>query len=112
MVNGVLMIHCKTCGYNTTHGTKLHETWSANPSSFKLSANHMYEREKRKLGLSAQNPPPNPPSQPQQPPATGSSTLISFTRAELEAKLSAIERTSTNPNASELSEYFRSVFLN
>ena len=38
--------------------------------------------------------------------------MISFTRAELEAKLSAIERTSTNPNASELAEYFCSVFLN
>jgi hypothetical protein len=112
MVNGILMIHCKTCGYNTTHGTKLHEPWAANPTSFKLSANHMYEHEKKKLGLSGQNPLPNPPTNPPPPPSTGSSTMISFSRAELEAKLSAIECTSTNPNASELSEYFHSVFLN
>ena len=72
----------------------------------------MYEREKKKVGQSGQNPPPNPPTHQQQQPSVSSSTLISFTRAELEAKLSALERTSTNPNASELSEYFRSVFLN
>jgi hypothetical protein len=112
MVNGVLMLHCKTCGYNTTHGTKLHEAWASNPSSFKLSENHMYERERKKVGQSGQNPPPTPPTHQPRLPSASSSTLISFTRAELEAKLSALERTSTNPNASELSEYFRSVFLN
>ena len=74
--------------------------------------NHMYEREKKKVGQSGQNPPLNLPTHQQQQPSVSSSTLISFTRAELEAELSALERTSTNPNASELSEYFRSVFLN
>eukprot|EP00956_Cyclotella_meneghiniana_P009509 scaffold13164_cov56-Cyclotella_meneghiniana.AAC.1 len=112
MVNGVLMLHCKTCGYNTTHGTKLHDAWSSNPTSFRLSENHMYEREKKKLGQSGPSPMVNPSTQPQQSTPAVPSTMISFTRAELEAKLSAVERTSTNPNASELSEYFRSVFLN
>lgn len=106
------MLHCKTCGYNTTHGTKLHDAWSSNPTSFRLSENHMYEREKKKLGQSGPSPMVNPSTQPQQSTPAVPSTMISFTRAELEAKLSAVERTSTNPNMSELSEYFRSVFLN
>eukprot|EP00956_Cyclotella_meneghiniana_P028265 scaffold65213_cov39-Cyclotella_meneghiniana.AAC.4 len=108
MVNGVLMIHCKTCGYNTTHGTKLHEAWASNPTSFRLSESHMYEREKKKLGQSGRNPMVNPSTQPQPQQSTPTipSTMISFTRAELKAKLSAIERTSTNPNESELSDDF------
>jgi hypothetical protein len=113
MVNGTLMLSCKTCGYNTTHSMKFHGAWAKNPDSFKLSANHMYEREKKRIGQGG--PPANPPPKAPAPPSTGtggSAGVISFTRAELEAKLAAVERTSTNPNASELSEYFRSVFLN
>lgn len=72
----------------------------------------MYEREKKKLGQPGRNPTVNPSTPSQQSTPLVPSTMISFTRAELEAKLSAVERTSTNPNASELSEYFRSVFLN
>jgi hypothetical protein len=97
----------------TPHSTKFHSAWAKNPASFKLSANHMYDREKKRIG---QGGPPVylPPSAPA-PPSTsagGTAGVISFTRAELEAKLAAVERTSTNPNASEMSEYFRSVFLN
>jgi hypothetical protein len=113
MVNGTLMLSCKTCGYNTTHSTKFHGAWAENPASFKLSANHMYEREKKRIGQGG--PPVNPPPSAPAPPSTsagGTAGVISFTRAELEAKLAAVERTSTNPNASEMSEYFRSVFLN
>ena len=66
MVNGTLMLSCKTCGYNTTHSTKFHGAWAKNPASFKLSANHMYEREKKCIGKGGPpaNPPPHAPAPP------------------------------------------------
>jgi hypothetical protein len=40
VVNGTLMLNCKTCGYNTTHSTEFHGQLAKNPAFSKLSANH------------------------------------------------------------------------
>ena len=110
-VNGTLMVQCKTCGLNSTHSTKFHSAWQSNPTSFKLPASHPYSR-----ALSNIKPPVQPPSQPPtQSPGQGSgggSGMISWKRADLEAKLSSFERNSTDPNASCVSEAIRALLLN
>lgn len=116
MVNGSLMIKCGTCGLNLTHGTKHHKAWAKNPTSFKLAANHFYVVEKARLGQGSSAPPTQSPPAPAPAKDTSgtaiNSGVISMTRDQLEAKLSTLERNSTNPNASEMSEYLRSLFLN
>ena len=51
MVNRSFMINCKKCGLNTTHGSKQHDEWVANPSTFKPLSNHMYEHEKTLMDI-------------------------------------------------------------
>jgi hypothetical protein len=112
MVDGVLYINCKTCGLNTSHGTRQHESFAKNPSSFKLSSSHFYVKECTRLsqgysGAFKTTGSTAPP--PAAPPNTGSS-ILTIERSRLESALSDYERTSTNPNASELSEMMRSLF--
>lgn len=118
MVNGTLMVKCKTCGFNTTHSTKYHDDWSSNPSGFKLKANHPYTQECAKLGISpGQSAPAAPPAAPPaaapaSAPAGSAGALLTIDRAQLEQKISNFERNSTNPSASDVSEAIRALLLN
>ena len=118
MVDGVLYINCKTCGLNTSHGTRQHDAYVKNSSSFKLPSTHFYVKECPCLAQgytgvmkTASGMVPPPPSAPGPAPATGSTTLT-IQRSKLESMLADYERNSTNPNASDLSDMMRSLFLN
>lgn len=117
MVNGVLYLNCKSCGLNTSHGSRQHGAYIKNPSSFKLSKAHFYVRECTRLAqgytgalnrATSGSAVPSPAA-PAPAPATGGSTLT-IDRSRLESALSDYERTSTNPNASELTDMVRSLF--
>ena len=115
-VNGVLMASCKTCGLNTTHTTKTHDEWTANPTSFKLPSTHLYTKECAKLGQRQQSsnspPPPSSGPTPSDSASGSASSMVSFERSVLESKLTNYERTSTDPNASSVSEAIRALLLN
>jgi hypothetical protein len=123
MVEGKLYVNCKQCGLNTTHSTKLHKAFAAKGSAWRLKADHPYAIECAKLGQF------NPsiagtvassgttPGQQQLPGSSsqssgGASSMISIDRSKFEQSLADFERTSTDPNASQMSEMFRSLFLN
>jgi hypothetical protein len=121
MVNGSLMVKCKTCGLNSTHTTKFHAAWESNPSSFRLPSTHMYITEKARLAAASSSQPP--PVYNQRVPAdaaaggnnagvSGAAGFLSISRADLESRLANLERNSTNPNASEMSDFLRSLLLN
>jgi hypothetical protein len=115
MVNGSLMVNCKSCGFNTTHSTKFHDLWAENPTTFRLSANHSYTKALASLGSGSHGnvkPPPPPPP----PPNTGTTSgtagnMLSIDRAVLEQRISDFERESTNPSASDVSEAIRALLL-
>jgi hypothetical protein len=117
MVQGKLMVNCKQCGLNTTHSTKLHKAFVSQGAAWKLRSDHPYAVECAKIGqynpaVQAVPPPaPNPEQPPPNTPSTGSS-MVSIDRIKFEKSLSDFERTSTDPNASQMSEMFRSLFLN
>jgi hypothetical protein len=115
MINGVLHVHCKQGGPNTTHSTGLHKAFIEQGSSFKLASTHPYAKECIKLG---QNNPAISKAM-STPSSTSSllslstgSSMISIDRSKLEQNLADFERSSTDPNASQLSEMFRTLFLN
>ena len=124
MVNGVLYINCKKCGFNTSHSSKFHNDFAKNPSSYKMAGTHFYVKECAAIGQSYGGvmktitspagvhtpPPPPPPTQP--PPTVNSGSMVSIDRNKPEGALAEYERKSTNPNASELTDMFRSLFLN
>jgi len=107
MDGGTLKVRCKTCGYNTIHSTRLHDAWAANPTTFRLDSKHPYAQECAKLN----QPPPTVPHPPHDPAANTAKT-VTFDKAALEQKISAFERNSTNPNASDISDAMRAFFLN
>ncbi len=107
MDGGTLKVKCKTCGYNTTHSTRLHDAWAANPSTFRLDSKHPYAQECAKLKQSPSCVPCAPPA-----PTANSNKTVTFDKATLEQKISAFERNSTNPNASDISDAMRAFFLN
>jgi hypothetical protein len=115
MINGVLHVHCKQCGPNTTHSTGLHKAFIEQGSSFKLASTHPYAKECIKLG---QNNPAiskamsTPSSTSSLLSSSTGSSMISIDRSKLEQNLADFERSSTDPNASQLSEMFRTLFLN
>ena len=118
MVDGVLYINCKTCGLNTSHGTRQHYAYVKNSSSFKLSTTHFYIKECNRLAQgytgvmkTASGMVPPPPTAPGSAPATGLTTLT-IQRSKLERMLADYERNSTNPNTSGLSDMIWSLFLN
>jgi hypothetical protein len=49
LINGVLHLHCKHCGYNTTHATKTHSLFEEQGESFRLNSTHPYVKECAKL---------------------------------------------------------------
>jgi hypothetical protein len=123
VVNGVLMVSCKECGLNLTHSTGKHDEWAENPAAFQLAPSHPYSQACAKLGISPGQPiptaapvaaPPPPAASSVQPPQPSgqASSLLAFDRAQLEQKISAFERTSTNPSASDVSDALRALLLN
>ncbi len=114
----MLYINCKTCGLNTSHGTRQHDAYVKNSSSFKLPSTHFYIKECTRLAQgytgvmkTASGMVPPPPTVPGPAAATGSTTLT-IKRSKLESILADYERNSTNPNSSDLSDMMRSLFLN
>ncbi len=115
MVDGSLKVNCCTCGLNSTHSTKFHHAWLANPSTFNLSADHPYVCECAKLKYCMPSPtaPSSAPTANTSIPGTGpAGNLISFDCAQLEQRITAFERESTNPNASDVSKAIRVLLLN
>ena len=116
VAEGKALISCKTCGMNSTHGTAHHKAYVSDPSAFSLPATHplhMARQFAAKNGaLVPYRPPPAAPPAQQPGSGSGSANTLTIDRSTLEARLSTFERNSTDPNASDLSEAFRSIFLN
>ena len=115
MVNGVLYMNCRVCGLNTNHSSRRHEAYAKNPTSYQMSGNHFYVKECKRLGqgyggqmktISGEGTAPAPA-----PASGGSANMVTFEKNKLESALSDYERNSTNPEASELADMFRSLFL-
>ena len=49
-VRNKLMMNCRDCGNNMTHGSSSHHKWAANPSAYKLSSSHPLVRHNKDLG--------------------------------------------------------------
>ena len=118
MADGVLYINCKTCRLKTSHGTRQHNAYVKNSSSFKLPSTHFYIKECTCFAQSytgvmktASGTVPPPPTASGPAAATGLTTLT-IERSKLESMLADYERNSINPNASDLSDMMRSLFLN
>jgi hypothetical protein len=115
MINGVLHVHCKQCGPKTTYSTGLHKVFVEQGSSFKLASTHPYAKECNKL---RQNNPAiskaksAPSSSSSLPSSSTGSLMISVDHSNLEQNLADFKWNSTDPNASQLSEMFRTLFLN
>ena len=116
VAEGVALISCKTCGMNATHGTSHHSAYVSNPSSFSLPATHPLHTARQFAAKNGALVPYRPPANPQQPGPTGgpggSANTLTIDKSEFENRLAAFERNSTDPNASDLSEAFRTLFLN
>jgi hypothetical protein len=112
-LDGKLHINCKTCGFNLTHGSRQHSEWNENRDSFRLPQSHFYMKECRRLNQ-ANGFVTAPTTSTSTGPATSSSQgpTISISRAQLEQTISNFERTSTDPNATALTDMLRSLFLN
>jgi hypothetical protein len=115
MQNGKLFVNCKKCGLNLTHSTSYHAAWSADKSGFKMPSTHFYMKEVKRLGqansATGSGVPPSDNSQPSGSGSSGGSGMVSFSRAEMERKLSDFERNSSDPNASQMTEMLRALLL-
>ena len=108
MKDGVLYMNCRVCGLNTNHSNRQHEDYAKNPTSFKMSANHFYVKECKRLGQGYGGQMKTATGSIPQAPPQNSGTIE---KSKLESALAEYERNSTNPNASELSDLFRSLLL-
>ena len=107
LVDNVLKVNCKECGLNSTHSSGFHAAWANDKSNFCLPDTHPFVVARAQRGNSNHTP----VSAPSDTPAPSSNTLT-FSRAELEAKIVDAERNSTDPNAGSLAQMMRSMFLN
>ena len=79
---------------------------------------HHYVKEKALLlgvphiPTAPQNPPGNPPPPPPPQGTASAAGTVTFSRADLEAKVSAMERNSIDPNAASFAQMMRDMFLN
>jgi hypothetical protein len=100
IVDGKLHVNCKQCGPNTTHSSGLHGAWMRAGTNWKLSFEHPYARECRRLGQHnpaigepmGQGGGQKPPEQ--QNPPSGSSTgcsLVWIDRIKFEQSLADFE---------------------
>jgi hypothetical protein len=112
----VALISCKTCGMNATHGTAHHSAFMLNPTSFSLPATHPLHMARQFAGQRGTLVPYRPPQPPTVTPPTlpgpNNAHTLTIDRSEFENRLAIFERNSTDPNASDLSEALRSIFLN
>ena len=107
LIDNVLKASCIDCGLNSTHSSGFHAAWTNNKSNFCLPDTHPFVVARAERGNSNHTP----VSTPTDTPAPSSNTLT-FSRAELEAKIVDAERNSTDPNAGSLAQMMRSMFLN
>jgi hypothetical protein len=116
VAEGVALISCKTCGMNATHGTAHHSAFMLNPTSFSLPATHPLHMARQFAGQHGTLVPYRPPQPPTATtpvlPGSGNAQTLTIDRSEFENRLAIFERNSTDPNASDLSEALRSIFLN
>lgn len=118
-VGNKLMMNCRDCGNNMTHGSSSHHKWAANPSAYKLSSSHPLVRHNKDLGHDVPTSGGIPPSiksgdtvQTDLTGSTSSADSLTFSRAQIESKLDGLERNSTDPNATATAAMFRALFLN
>ena len=118
-VGNKLIMNCRNCGNNMTHGSSSHHKWAANPSAYKLGSSHPLVRHNKDLGHDVPTSGGIPPSiksgdtvQTDLTGSTGSANSLTFSRAQIESKLDGLERNSTNPNATATAAMFRALFLN
>ena len=86
----------------------MHSLFVEQGASFKLNATHPYVKECAKL---QQTIPATAPVSTTSASALAGSFMVSVDHNKLEQTLSDFERNSTDPNASQLSEMFRTLFL-
>ena len=113
-----LYINLKTYGLDTSHGTWQHDAYVKNSSSFKLASTLFYIKECTRLAQgytgvmkTASGTVPPPPTVSGPAAATGSTTLT-IKRSKLVSMLADYKCNSTNPNALDLLDMMRSLFLN
>ena len=97
LVDNVLKVNCRDCGLNITHSFGFHAAWASNKSRFCLPGSHPFVVEKARLANANHTPDATPAPVPEP-----SSNALTFSRAELEAKIVDAERNSTDPNAGSL----------
>ena len=113
--NGVLMVNFKVYGPNLTHTTGYHKEWNRNRANFTLPDTHPIVKAKS-LVAETQPPPtctpaPAPTATPAPAPSVNPDTLT-FSRRDLEAKITRAERNSTDPNTSAMASMMREMLLN
>ena len=120
LVNGVLKMHCKVCGYNDTHGTNSHNKWSTNKNC-KMPPGHplLKAREAYDPAQGAPTAPPKAAHNVAPPPniaAAGTTSPsgdnITLSRTTLTSRFDEFERNSTDPNAANIAAAMRAMFLN
>jgi hypothetical protein len=111
------LIRCKLCGLNATHGTSHHAAYVKDPNNFSLPSTHPLLLARQHASTTSNKtvaPPPSvaaPPTTSTTGPASNAST-ITFSRADLEARIANYERNSTDPSASTVSDALRAMLLN
>ena len=100
----VLMVNCKICGPNLTHTTGFHKEWNRNRANFTLPDTHPFVKAK---ALAAGTPAPTPAPTPSANP-----DILTFSRRDLEAKITRAKRNSTDLNASAMASMIRDMLLN
>jgi hypothetical protein len=116
VAGGQALIRCKLCGLNATHGTSHHAAYVKDPNNFTLPSTHPLLLARQHASTTSNKtvaPPPSvaPPTTTTTGPVSNAST-ITFSRADLEARIANYERNSTDPSASTVSDALRAMLLN
>ena len=90
----VFKVICKACDLNSAHSSCFHVVWTSNKSCSCLPAFHSFVIEKVRLASDNHALAVTPSSVPE-----SSSNKLTFSRAELKAKIVDAEQDSTDPNA-------------
>ena len=93
------MVTCKDCGLNSTCSLAFQDAWVSNKSRFFLPDTHPFVVDKAVLASANHTPSATPAHSP-----VPSSNTLTFSRAELEAKVVDTEQNSTSPNAGLLAQ--------
>ena len=99
LVDNISMVICKECGLNNTRSLGFHATWASNKSSVCLPDTGLFVVEKALLASANHTPAAIPAHLP-----APSSNTLTFSRAELEAKVVDTEQNPTGPNSYSLAQ--------